>query len=241
VLYRTNLLNDTIYAIKTLALHLTLSWAFVPKLGHQLNQPSWALSVFFLCYILTPSFSKFLNRQNKKTLWLLFLGTWLISLLAVVYFKELPNVIRGINFFSGMLLGKLFINNAISLPAKAWLNDLLLLFTAILLFSNIHFFRQFSVGLSYHIISPVLYSAFLLFLSNNKGVIVKVLSVSPIRDFGKVSFYAYLLHGVVIEFLHLYLDKVALWRYNPFNNFLATLIIIILLYGTCVLYNKRKR
>jgi len=240
-LYRTSQLNDAIYAVKSLALHITLLWAFVPKLGHHLNQPSWALSVFFLCYLLTPAFSKFLNKQSKKILWLLFLSSWLISLLAVIYFKELPNVLRGITFFSGMLLGKLFINNAISIPKKAWLNDLLLLFTAILLFLNVHYFMQIYTGLSYHIVSPILYSAFLLFLANDKGIVVKILSVSWLRSIGKASFYTYILHCVVIEFLHLYLDKIAHWKYNPFDNLSATIIITVLLYGLCALYIKFKR
>jgi len=237
-IYRTDMLDNTVYAVKSLALHLTLLWAFVPKLGHHLNQPSWTLSVFFLCYILTPSFAKFLNRRGKKTLWLLFLLSWAMSFLAVIYFKELPNIFRGINFFSGMLLGKLFLSNAISLPKSAWLNDLLLLFSAILLYANICYFNQINTGLSYHIISPLLYSAMLIFLANNKGIMVKILSVSWLRSLGKASFYTYLLHCVVIEFLHLYLDKIEHWKSNPFNNLTATIIIMVLLYGGCAAYSQ---
>jgi peptidoglycan/LPS O-acetylase OafA/YrhL len=238
---RTHLLDNSVYAIKSLALHISLLWAFVPKLGFHLNQPSWALSVFFLCYALTPVFSKFLNRQGKKSLWLLFLGSWAISLLAVLYFKEIPSVFRGINFFSGMLLGKLFLDKAIPLPEKALLNDLFLLSVAILLCINVCYFRQMNIGLSYHIASPVLYSALLLFLANNKGIAVNILSVSWLRNLGKASFYAYLLHSVLIEFLHLYLDKVAHWKSNPFDNPFATLLIMILFYGGCVWYGRLKR
>jgi peptidoglycan/LPS O-acetylase OafA/YrhL len=239
-LYRTHLLDNTDYAIKSLALHISLLWAFVPKLGYHLNQPSWALSVFFLCYALTPSFSKFLNKQGKKSLWLLFLISWAISLLSVLYFKEMPSILRGINFFSGMLLGKLFFNNAISPPKKGWLNDLLLLLCIVLLYANVGYFNQINTGLSYHIISPILYSALLLFLANNKGIAVKILSVPWLRNMGKVSFYAYLLHSVLIEFLHLFLDKFIYWKYNPFDNPFATLAIIILFYGGCALYSRLK-
>ncbi|MDR3000715.1 MAG: acyltransferase [Fibromonadaceae bacterium] len=240
-IYRTNLLNDTAYAIKTLTLHLTLSWAFVQKLGHHLNQPSWALSVFFLCYLFTPSFSRFLNKQGKKTLWLLFLSTWIVLLSSIVYFDKLPSILRGISFFSGMLLGKLFINNAIPLPKKALLNDALLLLTAILLCLNVYYFKQINTGLSYHFVSPILYSLFLLFLANNKGIIVKILSVSWLRSLGKVSFYVYLLHGVAIELLHLFLGNVLFWLYNPFNNPIATLAILTVLYSSCLAYEKIKK
>jgi len=229
-IWRTHHLDNAAYAIKSLALHISLLWAFVPKLGFHLNQPSWALSVFFLCYAITPSFSRFLNKLGKKSLWLLFLIFWAIYFLSVLYFGNMPNVFRGIHFFSGMLLGKLFFCNAIPLPKKALLNDLFLLLIVILL----------CVNLSYRIASPILYSGLLLFLANNKGIVVRILSVSWLRSLGKVSFYAYLLHSVLIEFLHLYIDKVAHWEYNPFDKPLATFLIIILFYGGCAMYSKLK-
>jgi len=236
-IYRTHILDNTTFALKTLALHVSLLWAFVPKLGYHLNQPSWTLSIFFLCYALTPAFSKFLNRQNKNyILWLLFFATWLSLFAAVLYFKELPNVFRGIEFFSGMLLGKLFLKNAIPLPKKALLNDLFLLLTVILLYVNIHFFKPVNTGFCYHIVSPILYCLFLILLANNKGFTVRLFSAHWLRTVGKASFYTYLLHGVAIEFLHLYLDKIAQWKYNPFDNLPATVMLMVLLYGSCTAY-----
>jgi len=239
---RSHIFDNIAYAIKTLALHISLLWAFVPELGYHLNRPSWALSIFFLCYFLTPSFSRFLNKIGNKFLWLLLLGSWAILLLAVFSFnfKEMPNIFRGIIFFSGMLLGKLFFNKAISLPKKALLNDLFLLLVAILLCMNVFYLRQINLRLSYNIIAPILYSALLLFLANDKGIIVKILSVSLLRNLGKVSFYAYLLHCVVIDFLNLYMDKVTHWKYNPFDKPLATLLIMVLFYGGCAVYSKLK-
>jgi len=239
-IWRTHHLDNAAYAIKSLALHISLLWAFVPKMGFHLNQPSWALSVFFLCYAITPSFSRFLNKLGKKSLWLLFFASWAISLFVVLHFENMPNVFRGINFFSGMLLGKLFFCDAIPLPRKASLNDLFLLLIAILLCVNVCYFKRVHIVLSYHIASPILYAALLLFLANNKGIVVKILSVSWLRSLGKVSFYAYLLHSVLIEFLHLYIDKVAHWEYNPFDKPLATFLIIILFYGGCTVYSKLK-
>ncbi len=224
-LYRTRLLDNTAYAIKSLALHISLLWAFVPEQGHHLNQPSWTLSVFFLCYALTPVFSKFLNWQGKKILWLLLL----VLIFCTFYFRDLPNVFRGINFFSGMVLGRLFFIGGVPLPKKALINDLFLLLTIILLCVCINIPCQ-----------PLLYLALLLFLANNKGITVKILSMSWLRAIGKASFYTYLLHCVVIECLHLYLDKVAHWQYNPFNKPIATVIIMVLLYGSCTVYSQLK-
>jgi len=222
-LYRTHLLDNAAYAIKTLALHISLLWAFVPEQGHHLNQPSWTLSVFFLCYAITPAFSRFLNWQGKKILWLLLF----VLIFCTFYFRDLPNVFRGINFFTGMLLGRLFFISAVPLPKKALINDLFLLLTVILLFIELP-------------VQPLLYSVMLLLLANNRGITVKILSVSWLRAVGKASFYTYLLHCVVIELLHLYLDKIAHWKENPFNNPLATVIIMLLLYGSCTLYSQFK-
>jgi len=222
VFYRTNHLDNVVYALKTLALHVSLLWVFVPDQGHWLNQPSWTLSVFFICYALTPAFLRFLSNRGKATLWIL-LAISLLALLCVFNFKDVPNVSRGLYFFSGMLLGKLFFTGAIPLPRKAWLNDLLLLLTIVLICMN-----------RFH--QPILYSALLLLLANNTGIIVRILSMPWLRAVGKASFYTYLLHGVVIELLHLYLDKVAMWKYNPFNNLWATIIIMVVLYGSCTMY-----
>jgi len=241
IFYRTNVLNDTAYAIKSLALHISLLWAFVPELGHSLNRPSWALSVFFVCYALTPGFCRFLNRQGKKEFWLLFLGLWAISFFCVFYFEKLPRVFGGINFFSGMLLGRLFLNNAIPLPKKNLLDDLSLLLIVALLYVNVRYLRPLNTEAAYYIVSPFLYSLILLFLANNKGFAIKLLSASWLRTLGKVSFYTYLLHVVVMQFLHLYLDKVTHWKYNIFDNPLATAIIMVLLYGGCTVFYLTKK
>lgn len=238
-LYRTNILDNTYYAIKTLALHVSLLWAFFPDKAFHLNQPSWTLSVFFLCYAITPTFAKFLNKQKKNyTLYLLFFGNLTLLTLATLYFKSLPNIFRGFEFFNGMLLGKLFIRKAIILPKKKWLNDLFIILSIVLLYVNICYFRQINSGVSYYIISPIVYCLFIILLANNKGVIVEILSFSWLRKLGKVSFYTYLLHGVVIEILHLFISRMFNWYINPFNNLPATIMILSVLYGCCFWYNK---
>jgi len=68
--YKTPLFSDPALVLRSLLLHLGMLWAFFPSLGHSLNQPSWALSAFFLCYALAPSFARYLNRDlSSRTLW----------------------------------------------------------------------------------------------------------------------------------------------------------------------------
>ncbi|GHV11367.1 hypothetical protein AGMMS49938_01920 [Fibrobacterales bacterium] len=309
-IYRTHILDNPEFALKTLALHISLLWTFVPNLGFHLNQPSWTLSVFFLCYSLTPAFCKMLNvyyesgsvppapsnrdiagcvegvrstelnatmcppkgadstsltnrplknpghiviskelpqtlshKTMSSSLWGMFLFFWVILILCINYFGELPNALRGIEFFCGLVLGRLFLNGKIPLPKKAIFNDTAILTVCILLYLNsthshaLHFINS---QYSYHIISPLLYCILVVLLANNRGLFVQVLSLKWIRKIGKASFYTYLLHSVLIEFLHLYLDKVVHWKYNPFNNILATILLIIILYGTCTAYNEWK-
>lgn len=239
-IYRTTLLDNPAYALKTLALHISLLWALVPNMGHHLNQPSWTLTVFFLCYAITPAFLKFMRQKKNCTICLLFLGTWVLLLLAVLCYGNLPNVFRGIIFFSGLLLGELFLRKAIFLPQKALLNDFFLILSGILLYIDVYFLETHAAGISHHIISPLLYCSFVLLLANNKGFIVKILSISWLRAVGRASFYVYLLHCVVIEALHLYLYKVTHWEYIPFDNITYTIVIMVLLYGSCTAYNQVK-
>ena len=236
----SDIFESGIDALKALALNASLLWTFYPEQKYMLNQPSWALSIFFLCYLLTPSCSRFLNKQSNKTIWFLFSGLWFITLALDLTLDEFPNYLRSINFFSGMLLAKLFLNKAIRLPEKNILNDFLILLIFGLMYVNVSFCKQINEGLEYHVFSPILYSFLLLVFANNKGFIVKLFSAKQIRDVGKSSFYVYLIHGLVIGVLHFYIFKIDHWKRNIFDNPIATLIIVVLLYGICTAYSKHK-
>ena len=68
------------HPIRSLFLHITLLWAFIPEMGMKLNEPSWSLSAFFLCYALTPWVARHLLLIKKpKTLWLLFFACFVLD------------------------------------------------------------------------------------------------------------------------------------------------------------------
>ena len=54
---------------RSLLMHLTLTWSIAPDLGMKLNEPSWSLTSFFLCYAITPWFSRWLIKQNRRTIY----------------------------------------------------------------------------------------------------------------------------------------------------------------------------
>ena len=68
----SNGLSNMTHPFRSLFLHLSLTWSIVPDLGMKLNEPSWALTSFFLCYAITPFAAKFLFNLSSKKLWILF-------------------------------------------------------------------------------------------------------------------------------------------------------------------------
>jgi peptidoglycan/LPS O-acetylase OafA/YrhL len=88
----SNGLSNMTHPFRSLFLHLSLTWSIVPDLGMKLNEPSWALTSFFLCYAITPFAAKFLFNLSSKKLWILF---------GVVF---VPGIIWGLIYgFSGDL------------------------------------------------------------------------------------------------------------------------------------------
>ena len=81
---------------RSLLLHLSLTWSIVPDLGMKLNEPSWSLTSFFMCYAITPWFSRWLFRQNYRTLWVLFGTLFIPGILWAVFFGASDNL-----WFSG--------------------------------------------------------------------------------------------------------------------------------------------
>ena len=77
---------------RSLLLHLTLAWSVVPDLGMKLNEPSWSLTSFFLCYAITPWFSRWLFRQGNRTLWVMFGVVFLPGILWALLFGLTDNL-----------------------------------------------------------------------------------------------------------------------------------------------------
>ena len=59
-------LAKMVHPWRSLLLHLSLTWSIVPDLGMKLNEPSWSLTSFFMCYAITPWFSRWLFRRGVR-------------------------------------------------------------------------------------------------------------------------------------------------------------------------------
>jgi peptidoglycan/LPS O-acetylase OafA/YrhL len=241
-LYRTHILDNPAYAVKTLALHLSLLWGFFQNAGYHLNQPSWALSAFFVCYAATPWMAKKLNKETTNKLYVALFAIWIPTVVWSVFFPHLATILHVVEFVFGMVLARLFAMKKIPLPANGTVSGILSIFVVVLLYGTCLLQRANLPLLSpfaYSVFAPWLYGALLVLLSHEKGWFARLFSLAPLRAVGKASFYPYLWHAVLIEVCHLYLGHIH-WKYNPFQNVWATLGLLVLLYGASALYARWK-
>lgn len=110
---------DYAYILKSLVAHLSLTWAFFPDLLHSINQPSWAISSFFIAYLLFPYAMKYIRKMDILKLamavvgWLVVIMLWWLLLkkfeggfCSYRFFHIFPPI-RALEFFLGMMLGRL--------------------------------------------------------------------------------------------------------------------------------------
>jgi len=95
-------LSNMVHPWRSLLMHLSLVWAFIPELGMKLNEPSWALSAFFVCYAITPWCARKLSSITEaKTLWVLFFAVFIPGILwGLVFSVADKNIIPVLGDFS---------------------------------------------------------------------------------------------------------------------------------------------
>jgi peptidoglycan/LPS O-acetylase OafA/YrhL len=186
-------------------IHLSMLWSVFPFHSYALNRPSWALSAFFLCYLLFGFFLKYVLQIKRKTLVLILaivcmLPLFLWSLLYrnlgmpehLYHFFHSFAPIRFFEFLIGMFLARFyqlsgsFIENR-KIPI---FNDLLILFSLTAIYANLHISAKdspFLHWLSYHIFMTPLYAVLLFSLAVERGIIVRLLSLHWIRQIGKIG------------------------------------------------------
>jgi len=254
--------SDTFRLSYSLMNHLGLVWSFLPFYAFGLNQPSWALSAFFLCYFFFgPALKRVAAVESRGKALLLICGClavpavwWLIYIAAgsPAYYYTFFHVfapVRLFEFFLGMALARLYLlNNA--RPRKfriqdiPLLNDLILLACFTALFVNFQYFSQWPRTrlFAYHVFAPALYSFVLYRLARGNGVIAAVFALKPVRALGKSSLYPYLLHIPLASWLCWTLER---WfGYNRFLHAPVNIVVFtIVLYaaGFVYWYRKQKR
>ncbi len=209
---------DLIKLIYSALLHLSLLYSFFPFFCYTLNTPSWALSAFFLCYLLFGPVLKFVASIKSKRLLLLFsFLSCLPPLLWGLFYgalgtpKDLYHFfhifapVRFFEFLTGMFLARFYqLSDRPRSIYTALLSDLLSIVSLVSIYRLLSLHTAESTlnsYLAYHVYVLPFYFILLYVVANEQGFISAILGLSFIRNIGKSSFYPYLLHIPLISLI----------------------------------------
>lgn len=240
--------------------HLSMLYAFFPLIPFNFNTPSWALSAFFLCYLLLKPMLKLVARITKRRyivaavmvccipsmFWSLFYAaTGARTDIYPLFHFFAP--MRLFEFLLGILLARMYqINASERIIHPFWrkpaTNDLIIGGTLLLLYLNLflcdtpdHAIRFFA----YHSLTLPLYAVLLYRLAIGNGFFSSLLALPLVRRLGKASFYPYLIHVPLVAWLCFILEN-----YTGYNGFLHqplnVAVFLVVLYSTSLLFLKNK-
>lgn len=238
---------NPIKLIYSALLHLSLLYSFFPFFSYTLNTPSWALSAFFLCYLLFGPVLKIVASIKRKRVLLLFsflccLPPLLWGLLygalgtpkELYHFFHIFAPVRFFEFLTGMLLARFYQLSRI--PGSAYTAiffDLLSIFSLGSIYYLLGFQKSSSLNsyLAYHVYVLPFYFILLYVVANERGLISAILGLSFIRNIGKSSFYPYLLHIPLISLITYICESYFGYKrflHSPLNVTLFMLILYVL-------------
>ena len=237
---------------RSLLLHLSLLWSIVPDLGMKLNEPSWSLTSFFLCYAITPWFSRWLFRQNNRTLWILF-GTvfipgivwavlfgvtgdlWFDGYAAKYRFFHMFAPVRVFEYLFGMVIFRLYKEGFFDFLKRDYVSGIAQALLLAALYGSLFLMSPSNnPGLNYfiHHSFPILvYGLFVLSLLSGKGFMARFFCIGIVRKVGRASFYPYLIHLPIITIA---------WGICNLNTPKNTLLLMLFIYTVSTLYMEFK-
>lgn len=245
--------------IFSLCMHLSLVWSVIPFGSLPLNRPSWALSAFFLCYLLFGVALRWIMKvQSKKQCigyaagCLVPLAVWAMLFKSIgmpeslYHFFHTFAPVRFFEFLLGMLLARFFLLSEAPKHASwkaAAGNDVMIIAAGVAIFKMLQFpndFNQFSIYFNYHVTIIPLYFVILWGLAREQGLLPRLLALPIIRKSGRSSFYPYLIHIPLISIITFISERFFSHHYflhRPFN----VVIVVLLLYGGAYLYVNHVR
>lgn len=252
-------LENMDHPFRSLILHLTFLWSLVPDLGMKLNEPSWALTGFFICYAITPAAAKWLFKiEGKKTLWLLFFASFIPGIVqglcfGLPGFESSADYARRFRFFHmfpamhvseylfGMVIFRLYQKRQFAFLERDYVAGFMQAFLFFALYGFCYLGQNGVQNPSLYFIvrhSPTILISglFIMSLIPGKGFLAHFFCIPIVRTIGRASFYPYLLHLPLITIG---------WGLCNMNTPRATLGLILILYTASPLYlsfkNKRKK
>lgn len=251
-------LENLSHPIRSLLLHLSLLWSLVPELGMKLNEPSWALTGFFICYAFTPAAAKFFFKvKNVKWLWTLFFVSFIPGIIQGLvfgltdiysgdygvrfrYFHMFP-VMHVCEYFFGMIIFRLYQERQFAFLEKNYVAGicqfLLLVILYVACFAGQNWVHHPAAYFIVRHSAPILITGLLIMsVIPAKGFLARIFCVPIVRTVGRASFYPYLLHLPLITIG---------WGLTNMNTPQATLGLVAILYTFSPIYlhfkTKRKK
>ena len=251
--------ENMFHPIRSLFMHLSLSWAFFPQLGMKLNEPSWSLTAFFICYAITPFCARHLAKiSSRKILWTLcalvflpgilwgfcfayagflgnvpLLGDFSNYNLRYQYFHMFPFV-RIFEYLFGMILFRLYKSGAFDILKKNYVAGILQIFFLAILYASLFTMKSENVAwnfICHHSVAVLIYGGLIICVTTSKGWLSRIFCQPLIRAVGRASFYPYLIHLPLVTIA---------WGFCDMNRPLSTVLFLLFIYTVSTLYQKHK-
>lgn len=237
---------------RSLLMHLTLTWSIAPDFGMKLNEPSWSLTSFFLCYAITPWFSRWLFKQNRRTLWILFGTVFIPGIIWAVVFGATGNLwfdgystkyrffhmfapVRIFEYIFGMVLFRLYKEGCFEYLKKNYVSGIAQALLLAALYGSLFLMSpKWNPGVNYfihHSLPILIYGLFVLSLLSGKGFMARFFCIGIVRKIGRASFYPYLIHLPII---------CGAWGICNLNCPKNTIILMVFIYTISTLYMEFK-
>ena len=245
-------LAKMVHPWRSLLLHLSLLWSIVPDLGMKLNEPSWSLTSFFACYAITPWFSRWLFRQNRRTLWVLFGLVFVPGIVWAVVFGATGNLwfdgyaakyrffhmfapVRIFEYLFGMVIFRLYKEGVFDFLKRDYVSGIAQAVLLAALYGSLFLMSPaYNPGVNYfiHHSFPILvYGLFVLSLLSGKGFMARFFCIGIVRKVGRASFYPYLIHLPIITIA---------WGICNLNCPKNTVLLMLFIYTVSTLYMEFK-
>ena len=245
-------LAKMVHPWRSLLLHLSLLWSVVPDLGMKLNEPSWSLTSFFACYAITPWFRRWLFRQNRRTLWILFGAVFVPGIVWAVVFGATGNLwfdgyaakyrffhmfapVRIFEYLFGMVIFRLYKEGVFDFLKRDYVSGVAQAVLLAALYGSLFLMSPaYNPGVNYfiHHSFPILvYGLFVLSLLSGKGFMARFFCIGIVRKVGRASFYPYLIHLPIITIA---------WGICNLNCPKNTVLLMLFIYTVSTLYMEFK-
>lgn len=247
------------HPVRSLLMHLSLTWTFFPELGMKLNEPSWSLTAFFICYAITPFCArKLAGIERKRTLFLLCGLVFLPGILWGILFEhagslgKLPLLgdfsnfdvryryfhvfpfVRIFEYLFGMILFGLYRARAFDFLKRDYAAGILQVLLLGILYASLFTMKSDSVAwnfICHHSVAVLLYGGLIVSITTSKGWLSRIFCIPAVRAVGRASFYPYLIHLPLITIA---------WSFCNMNRPISTIVFLIFIYTVSTLYQKHK-